>query len=262
MLQLKLRATLGYSTSGAGLSIPFLYDADTYWWDFKSSGNDIETFGDDTMSYAPERIANVKNALQLVKSDQPLVDANGINFYGTTANTRRLTLENVSGLANGKTGLYGAAIIKVDSVAQTPSIFSISKNGNASPSRLRFGVTGSRNITVQSANADGTTLTTVGYAAQVTLGQWYVVEFRWTRNPNTLEIWYNGVAQTLVSGPTGTFDTTFTASDPLVFAIGNASTSTPTQAFDGAIKSAVFYNGVPSNAIRQSISDYLVSIKP
>lgn len=238
-------------------SIPFTYDADTYWWDMTYSGNDVETTGDDTVSYVPERIAGLNNFGQLVKAAQPLLVAEGVNFNLDTA--RQMILDNVGSISNGSDGWYLAVNLKADT--GNCGIFAISRSSGSTASRAQIYITGSRNFALKAANNDGSSVSFVGYGPVLTYSVWYTLEMRWRCNPNTLEIWYNGVLQTLASGPTGTYNAVFPATNPSEISIGNIP-STDVDSLDGTLQHVIFHDGVPSDSIRSSISTFLNAERP
>jgi len=244
---------------GTPPSVPFSYDADTYWWDFSNSGRDVDTLGDDTVSYVPEKITNEKWFEQLVKDTQPLALASdGVTFNKDV--NRQMVLNNVGTISNGKDGFYFAANVKFETV--DGYLFGISRNTSSTVlSRGAVYVTGSRNFALRAVNNDGGTTAMVGSGPALTLNTWYTLEMRWKCNPNTLEIWHNGVLQTLASGPTGTFNAAFPSSNPNTISFGNSG-SNGTDSFDGPVKEAIFHDGVPNDTIRSSISAYLNSVRP
>lgn len=241
----------------SGVSIPFLYDADTYWLDFEYDQNIQETTGVTTVSKLIERITGETYLRQLVKDQQPLAVTNGVDFNKDS--NRQMTINNTAGITNGSDGWYIALNCMV--VSGDSNIMSIARNASSTASRGQIYVTGSRNFAVKAANNDGGTINFVGYGPAITLSQWYTLEMRWTCDPNTLEIWHDGVAQTLASGPTGTFNAAFPATNPSEICVGNFS-STDLDSFDGTIQQIIFHDGVPSDAIRESISAYLIGEKP
>lgn len=225
---------------GGGVTIPFEYDANTYWWSYILPGSIIETSGDDSFAFVPERIGGVKNLYNSTKDFQPLDVVNGADYQ--TSSTRQLFSEDFTGIVNGTTGFYLALNCKCDTGNNT-LLNIVTPLGTV----VNTYVTSARNFALKYLG------TFVGYGPAITLGSWYTLEMEWTRNPNTLRVWHNGTLQTLSNGPTGSFTSNFAAEDATNFVFGT---------FNGEVQQAVFYNGVPNSTIRSSISSYLVGEKP
>jgi hypothetical protein len=243
---------------------PFDYDSNTYWWDFRNTqtNNLIDTLGDDTMAYAYEYITGTvyKSFDQANKSRQPLIKTNGIDFNQLT--TRKMELIDKSDICNATSGWYCA--FNLNPTTATLRVLSIGGATGTNALRGELDVTGSRLVRVRINANDGGTQTSLGLSPALTLGTWYTVEVQVNISGGTavMSCWLNGTAQTLTSTATPAHNTTFPASSPTGFVLGNTLVGTGTQSLDGEIQQMVFYNGVPSSGIRSSISSYLVGIKP
>lgn len=265
-------ATQAYSSVP---SIPFTSDSNTIWWDFRSTqtNNVVNTLGDDTLAYVYDAISGTqgRGLHQPNKSAQPLVKANGIDFNLDT--NRSLLMINPTGICNATSGWYCAFNIKASTLGT--SLMRISgASTSTTPSRgyIDFGGGGSTvpQIRVNLANNDGTTLTRIG-ATQVgaipnlATPTWITVEVQVDISNGTavLSAWVNGSAQTIASPSTPTHTSTFLASDPNYFVVGNVNSGvTASDSFDGEIQQMIFYNGVPSGGIRSSISSYINGVRP
>ncbi len=254
----------GRGSSGGTTPPPFDYDSNTYWWDFRSTqtNNLVDTLGDDTMAYVYEAITgNVYKSLdQANKVRQPLIKTNGIDFNQLT--TRKMELIDRTGICNATSGWYCAFNLKPTTA--TLRVLSIGGASGTNALRGELDVTGSRLVRVRINANDGGTQTSLGLSPALTLGAWYTVEVQVNISGGTavMSCWLNGTLQTLTSTATPAHNTTFPASNPIGFVIGNTLVGTGTQSLDGETQQMIFYNGVPSAGIRSSISSYLVGIKP
>ena len=248
-----------FGGGGGGGSVPFDYDANTRWWDFKNTANVKELTGDDTFALVPDRLHGLQGLEQANKSLQPLVVTDGLNLNKDTP--RQMYVDNQDGLANGTNGWYSAFNFKLSTF--NCYILSIARNVSSTPSRGELYVTGSRNIRVRLANNDGSSMSSIGFTSQITADTWYSCEVLVdiSSGSATLTVWLNGVEQTLQSNTPITHTTTFPATDPSEFTFGNLST-TDLDSFDGDMQQLFFQNGVPTTAIRESISAYINGERP
>jgi len=248
---MKLGLGVGLSKSNiSGVSIPFEFDSDTYWWDFEFSNNTPDDVGDDTLSFIPERIATVKNLEQITKDKQPLVKTDGVDFNLDT--NRHLLATNVVGLTNGSNGWYFATNCRADTSDSYLLVLGGGEGTIYIPSNRQFGFKAS----------DGTTgADWVARGPAVNLSQWYTLEMQWDTDNDNVTIWYDGVEQTLAFGEDLTPHSNFSASDTSNLVIGNGTTAGVTS-FDGRIQQMMFYDNVPSTLIRESISAYLITKRP
>lgn len=235
----------------------FLSDTNTYWWDFDFAGNIIELTGDDTVSQVVERLRGERNLIQLIKDYQPLRITDGITFNQTS--NRKLSLNNTSGITNGKNGWYIAGVFSA--ITSNIYIMEISRSSTSTPSRGQLYLNGSRRITLKGNSTDSGTIPVVNYmSSQLTFNQTYAYEVLWDFVTNTFTIWIDGVQQALqfVNTNGGPWNS-FPATDPLHMTFGNAFNATTS--FNGLQKQIIFYDGVPSTEIRESISAYNLSRK-
>jgi hypothetical protein len=273
ILQPVLNGVFGDSSGGGTTPPPFDYDADTYWWDFRSTqaNNTINTLGDDTLAFSYEGIGKTiyKGLEQSNKSLQPLIKNNGIDFNKTTQ--RRLNLINTSGMCNAKNGWYCAFNFKPTTVSTT--LLRISgASTSTNPARAWIDVAGGTStpqIRARIGNNDSTTLTILGFTPvtaipNVNTGFWTTaeIEVNISSGVAVMRAWINGVLQTITNPATPAHATTFLASNPNLFVVGNTLGLNNTDSFDGEIQQMIFQNSVPSTAIRSSISSYLVGVKP
>lgn len=252
--------SIGYRDAQNLSSIPFEYDSNTLWWDFTFSGNTTETTGSDTYSFVPERIVGVHNLEQNVKDAQALVDANGAEFNDQTV--REMYVDDLTGLTNATDGWYFAANINVES--SVSQLFNIARNASQVASRGEIQVPSNRQFGIKMSNNDSGTINWVARGPALTLATWYTVEIQLDlNNPAVVTIWYNGVEQTLAfQNLSGITMTEFPSTDPIEIIAGNKSVASPNESFDGVVQQMIFQNGVPSSAIRTSISNYLKGQKP
>lgn len=262
-----------FGSSGGTTPPPFDYDSNTYWWDFRSTqtNNVIDTLGDDTMAYAYEAIAGTvyKSLDQANKAKQPLIKTNGIDFNKTTP--RKLQLIDTSGICNATSGWYVAFNLKPTTVSTTlMRISGASTSTNTARCWLEIaGGTSAPLVRANIGNNDSGTTTRLGTTASgaipnVATSLWSTVEIQTDISTGVavMSAWVNGTAQTIATPLTPIHTTTFLATNPNLFVIGNGLGTNETNSFDGEIQQAIFYNGVPSTGIRSSISSYLVGIKP
>lgn len=251
--------SIGFKDAGGGDTVPFTYDTNTLWWDFTFSGNTKETTGSDTFAFVPERIVGTHNLTQNTKDYQMLVSTDGGEFNKDTV--RQMYIDDVTGLTNATTGWYVALNCTIETADS--HILNIARNASSTPSRGQIYVTGSRNFGVKMDDNDGGNPAWVGYSSALTLSQWYTLEMQVDISSGTadLTIWIDGVEATLAYDANPTHVSPFPSTDPSEIIVGNYSTS-DNASFDGEMQQMVFQNGVPTSDIRQSISDYLVGIKP
>lgn len=238
--------------------IPFAHDANTLWWDFNNIQNTTEATGVDTFSFVPERISGINNLWQPNKALQPLDSTNGANFNKDTP--RQMYLENVEGITNGKSGWYMACNVYFET--GDGNVMSIARNSSSAASRGEIYLTSSRNFALKAASNDGGTLAFVGYTSALSLTTWYTLEmlFEVVAGVGELTIWVNGVQQTLSVDNNPAF-VNFPSTDSSEIVIGNLA-STDIDSLDGELQQLIFYNGVPSSTIRDSVQTYLIGVKP
>lgn len=252
-----------FGSSGGTTPPPFDYDSNTYWWDFKNTNNTKELTGTDTFALVPDRIVGVKNFEQSNKSFQPLVTTNGTNLNQDTA--RQMSLNNRTGLANGTTGWFCAGNIYFSTASL--GILSIARNASSTPSRGLLDISGSRNLRVRMSNSEGTTLSQLGTTSALTFNTWYsiAVKVELTGGQAVMTAWINntivGTPTTLATNTPITYISAFPSTETFEFTFGNVS-NTDLDSFDGEIKEIIFYNGVPSNTVIQSILTYINSERP
>lgn len=237
--------------------IPFEHDAQTYWIDFISASNATETTGYTSTAAAIEQIAGVANLVQPTKDFQPLVQTDGVNFNKDTA--RQMQVENPSGITNGSDGWYIALNCRVDT--SDSNILSIARNANNVASRGQIYVPSNRQFGFKAADNDGGAPNWIARGPAITLGQWYTLEMQWDLASDTVTIWYDGVVQTNAISTVALAMSAFPATDPSEMTVGNWSAS-DIDSFDGEIQNLIFHDGVPSTAIRSSISTYLTGVRP
>lgn len=226
----------------------FISDSDTYFWDFTSTKNITDATGVSTLSYAPELIGAKVALSQTDKEYQPLIVSKGINFNQTSA--RVLTFDIPPTITNGKTGWYFAATATFTTTAST--LMQITRAASSAASRMYLDFTGSRNIRLRYGDNDNATLTTIFTSSQLTLGQKYAIEVLFDTVADTVTLWINGVQQSITV--TGTPFSSFPSTNPQSVFIGNISTGTAS--LDGNLNNIVFYNGLPTSTIRNSISSF------
>lgn len=242
--------------SGGGSSIPFSYDDDTYWWDFTSRiAGDVEETGDDTLARVPEKVRGY-HLFQRVKDMQPLAVSGGISFAQTSL--RRMQTDIRTGVTNGSNGLYIGVNLEYPSAVQS-EILSLSRAASSTASRGRFYISSSRVPVFQFANNDGGTPANVFTGPSITVGQTYTLEMVIQFNPLTVELYYNGVQQTLASGPTGTLNANNPASDTSQICVGNLSATNGTNSTIGPIQHLIFHDNVPTVDMRASQGAWLNS---
>lgn len=226
----------------------FIYDADTYFWDFASLERIVDTTGTSTVSFIPDLIGNKASLSQGNKSLQPLAVTKGINFNQTT--NRVLNFDRPATITNGKTGWYFAATITPTTGNST--IMQITRAASTAASRLYLDITSSRNVRLRYGDNDNSSLTTIFTSSALTLGTKYAIEVLFDTVADTVTLWINGVNQNVtVSGaPFSSFPST----NPLSVLIGNISTGVTS--FDGVMNNIVFQNGIPSSSIRNSVSAF------
>lgn len=263
MLQRLGRAGIAHGINGAPTpipmpsSVPFEHDAQTYWLDFTGTNNVTEETAYSSTAAVLEQIAGETNFVQPTKDFQPLNQTNGINFNQSTP--RRMRAENRAGITNGSNGWYIALNCRVDT--SDSNILSIARNASATASRGQIYIPTNREFGFKAANNDGGAPIWICRGPAVTLGQWYTLEMLWDLVNDTVTIWYDGVQQTNAVSTTALAMSAFPATDPSEITLGNWSESN-TDSFDGEIQNLIFHDGVPTTAIRQSISTYLTGVRP
>lgn len=252
MLDIGLSLTSGSGVYRSGASptpsIPFIYDANTYFWDFIANDNVVDSLGAVTVSKIRERIADKASLQNYNKSLQPLQISGGISFNQLT--NRSLGFDSPPLITNGKNGWYFAAVITP--TATNSYIMEISRATSTVGSRMQLYFSGSRKIVLKLGSGDSATLTTVFSSAQLTLGQKYAIEVLLDFDADTCTLWINGVQQAITV--TGAPWTNFPSSNPQRITIGNSAPGA--LSFDGIINNIVFQDGVPSSDIRSSISAF------
>lgn len=256
------------------VTIPFLNDNNTLWWDFRSSqfNNGINDVGDDTLAFSYENISKsvYVRLEQNNKSKQPLIKTiNGIDFNRTTQ--RKMYLINNTGICNGTNGIYCAFNIKPTTASTT--LLRISGASTSTTSARCWiemaGGSSTPQIRAKIGNNDSSTLSTLGLTPtgaipNVSTNLWSTVEVEINLSSGVavMRSWINGTLQTLASPTTPTHTTTYLSTNPNLFVLGNTLGDSETASFDGEIQQMIFYNGVPSTGVRSSISSYLVGVKP
>jgi hypothetical protein len=266
---------IGSSDSGGGgtTTPPFAYDANTYWWDFRKSqlNNITDTSADDTLAFACDAVGKTiyKGLEQPNKSSQPLNKNNGVDFNKSTQ--RKLQLINTSGICNATNGWFCAFNCKPTTVGTT--LLRISgASTSTTPARAWIDIAGGSSIPqirARIGNNDSGTLTTLGLTPtgqipNVNTGLWTTVEVEVNISGGTaiMRAWINGTLQTLASPATPVHTSTFLATNPNLFIVGNTLGINNTDSFDGEMQQMIFQNSVPSAEIRSSISSYLIGVKP
>ncbi|MEN0115426.1 MAG: fibronectin type III domain-containing protein [Agrobacterium cavarae] len=239
-------------TPTAAPAIPFTYDANTYWWDMDHSGNAQDSVGYNSVSIVRERLRGEVEPWQPIKARQPLKVTGGVNFNQST--NRGLVIE-LPKITNGKNGWYIAGVVQPE--VANGQIMSICRNGGSQMSRMDFLFNGSRQFGFRGNSTDNSTVAYVAQIAAVALNGIYAFEVLWDFDADTAKIWMGGVEQTLSSGPTGGPWDNFPASDPSDVRLGN--TAANNLSFSGTMRQLIFQDGVPSSAIRSSISSYNLS---
>lgn len=229
--------------NGVGINpeIPFIYDANTHWWNFISSSNVIETTGDDTVSYVKEQIGNTAYLTQELKDDQPLIVANGVNF--NTVTTRFLQGVGYSNFLKNKNGFFVGGVARWDTVSGGVILIDATQD-------VTVYLTGARNLGLK---VNGSF---VIYSSPLTLGQWYSFGIYFSTDTDTAKIYINGieVVPAFVStGPWSSFPDSVAT---------NVKVGTDQGSLDGALKHIIFQNGSPSPALLASFNSYLLSEKP
>jgi len=256
---MRLSLNLNLSKPAVSSSIPFENDANTYWWDYTTVlTSNKETTAADTITYIVEAIRGVSNAASVTKDKQPLVVTDGGSFNKDTH--RFMNLDNVAGIANGTAGWYAAFNFRPDTSASYP--MTISRNASSTASRGDLQVPSSREFGFKAANADGGSIDWIARGPAITLGTWITAEMEWDLVNDLVKVWYDGVLQTLSFGTVAVAMTAFNSTDPSQVRLGNSAGTSASNSFDGPIQHEIFYNGLPSSSIRQSISDYLVGVLP
>lgn len=263
MLQRLGRAGIAHGINGAPTpiptpsAVPFEHDAQTYWLDFTSANNVTEETGYSSLAAAIEQIAGAANFVQPTKDFQPINQENGTNFNQSTP--RQMRAESPSGITNGSNGWYIALNCRADTT--DCNVLSIARNASSAASRGQIYIPSNREFGFKAANNDGGAPLWICRGPAITLGQWYTLEMLWDIANDSVTIWYDGVQQTNVIATTPLAMTAFPTTDPSEIVLGNWSAS-GSDSFDGEIQSFIFHDGVPTNAIRQSISTYLTGVKP
>jgi hypothetical protein len=230
-------------------TIPFSYDANSYFWDFAASDRTLDNNGVATVTKVLERTGNKVAVRQQNKSLQAIALSGGVGFSSLT--NRFLTFDTPPTIANGKNGWYFAAVFTCTTA--NSYIMEISRNVSATiASRGQIYVSGSRNIVLKAAASDGGTLAAVFTGPQLTLGAKYAIEILWDFDADACTLWINGVQQTLTV--TGAPWSNFPATNPAQVTIGNSGAGA--LSFDGVLNNIVFQDGVPSSDIRTSVSAF------
>ena len=254
-------SVIGRGSGSGGDTVPFTdYDANTLFFDHSSASNTVDTLGDDTYSYIPEKIYGVNALFQNVKDLQPIKEANGISFRQAT--NRNIVLLKNTGIANGTNGFYWGdnIFIPSDTTAVDNEIFQIKAvSGNTSSrGRIAYSSTGKIDVRYDATRADGA-ITAQLVSATLTKGFWYTVEVAidFTAGTKTLKI--NG--STVDSGSTATG--TFPASDPVYVLFGNdrVVASATTDSCNGTLQKTIFQNAAPTSAQLTAFGAYLNSIR-
>ncbi len=254
------QAPVSNVVSGTPTSTLFLSDANTYWWDFTDVGNTTETTGSPTLSYVPEKLAGVANFQQTTKDLQPLVVTDGVNFNKNTG--RFMEVKNTD-LTNGSDGWYMALNFRIEDTVGTSGLYilSIARNTSNINSRAQILIDSSRRLGFLASNNEGSSLVWVALTNALNVAQWYTMEVSWDLNTDTAIISVDGVVQALVSEDTTTDFVNFPATDPFHFIFGNKD-SFDTLSLNGDSQQMIFYDGVASSAMQQSIRDYLIGARP
>lgn len=237
-----LELTLGLTRppSGASNPHPFTNDSDTYWWDFTSADNTTDTVGDDTLSYVVEQIGGVVDLEQTTKNYQPLVVTDGVDFEASSS--RQLDSASVAGMNDAATGIYLAVNAKWDSANGGVIVI------NGTPD-VQVYLTGSRLYGLKLNGAWKM------YSTARTLSQWYTLEIKIDTVADDITLWIDGV-ETTPQFENATGLATF-GEITAIQEVGKTSSS-----LDGTLQHIILQNSLISDAARQSISDYLVSVRP
>ena len=232
--------------------IPFLNDANTYYWKYTALDNIIDSFGTATLSKTKERVGNKLSLVQSNKQLQPLSIATGINF---NQQTNRILMADTgvkqTSVANGTNGWFFATTV-------TPTtgnvyLMEIARNASQAASRGQLYISSSRTIVLKMGMADSATLAIVFQSSALTLGQKYAIAVGVYLVTPTASLWINGVSQSIT--PANLTAGAFPSTNPYSFAIGNT-VSTGGASFDGVMDNTVFYDGIPPTSIRDSIIAY------
>ena len=252
-------ANIANSNTGGGGGaevIPFTFDANSYWYDPTAADCIVDTLGDDTISWIKERCAGYQNIFEPIKSRQPLKKTGGIDFNQAT--DRRLRFEQFCNLTNGKNGLYVSVVLS-QAVAAQGDILNIPRAASTAASRCNFYMGASRLPSMKGGASENATLSFIGTAPAVTLNTKNAIELLWDFDADTFTMWIGGVQQTLANktdaGPWSNYPST----DPIQsgFSIGNAILGGTS--LSGLMTDLKIYDGVPSGAIRSSMSAHSVA---
>lgn len=238
---------------GAGSqSLPFLSDDNTYFWDFSAS---TRTLNGGDVSYVPEMTRGVANYEQSTASLQPTATADGISFANGAG--EEMELDNPVPL-NAAQGIYTAFLIKFDASYAGGAFHKVYASDN--PNKVGRLVLDPINFGGYQAysyidQADGNSFTNrIRPSASTTRGSWLVLEWLHDFDNDLIKYWVDGTEDGSATLFTSFASSAYPASNSLGARIGNA--------MFGEIKAQATYDGVPPDSIRQSVSDYLVSIKP
>jgi len=232
--------------------IPFIYDEYTYVWNF-TSGITVDETGTDSISSCPCMVHGDDYAFtQGTKASQPVLDANGASF---TAGTTEF-METATGFTpalNATAGVYMAAVLKPDAAATAVmAVLRAYRNANTVAGRVALEFATLKKPTLRGSPTDAASLPTYGLGDALTYGNWMVVEWRLGLNDD-VELWIDGSPIVLTTN-TPTATAAFPSTNSLGLLLG--------QTFHGVVKAISVYDGVISDEARQSMSDYLMSIKP
>lgn len=244
---------------------PFLFDANTYWYDTRNTGGRVvNTAGASTVALIPDLIGNKVNFQQITKDYQPLSISNGVTFNRATK--RALIMSNTAGIANGKYGWFFCANLKMTTA--TGNLFNISRASSASSlSRCQIDIPNTRTVRLRAIQNDGTTPITIGISAgTLTLNTTYTVSVLFDVTAGggvgSLKIWIDNTLQTLTSESAATF-AVFPSTNPFQVTLGNLGNAVDTAdgSLDGSLSEFVFYNSVPTSTIYNSIRTEMIARK-
>ena len=219
-------------------SLPFEYDAKTYWFNFlNTTDNTVNTTGDDTFSEVFDQGLNAAKVYNITKDFQPLVDTNGALSYSNAS--RSLSSDTITGFANGNNGVYIAGNIYVNSADFY--LFENGKVGLRFPSNRQLGFT-------HSYDEGGSNWAFRGPA--LAFSTWHTVEMLLNYDDDTCVFWYNGVEQSLAYNAGKTYSPS------------SSDRNINIRFGDGIMQQVVYIDQVPTDSIRESISEYMNGVRP
>ena len=247
------------SPFGNGASLPYLSDDNTFVWNFTAADITVDETGTDSIADVPEMARGTSYSFkQPTKASQPLLNAEGAEF--TSAGP--LDMETVTGgtpTFNGSQGFYIAALYKMDAAAagnQTQlkvyESVSTGRNGRFQAIPLSYGGHEARSYGVETDNNDFTDR--IRPSVSAAYGTWRLHEWLHDIDGSTIRYWQDGVedlSATLFTAYTGS---TLDATDSLGMVVAPF--------MDGIVKAVSVYDQPIPDANRESISAYLMSIKP